>query len=315
MVIVLHTYVYSCTIPSHTALSPHKKNTYCTSYSVDIVPVVESRPSASIPTLITEITDDHRTPPARRKGSETESTVNSLQSRETLLDSSTESPFHSRRGIGSNTESQEDLLEDARNQKNLKEILKFQDLSNGSVANILNSYKHKGVGQKTVLGLGVENNGLSAPVIKERVERVHSTVAPRSYTAPEKLVLHAKESDTDSDSAVYEEWMKIHFPAGSKSVTVPRGDKGFGIIIKEGKDPRTGDSTVFIQRVISGSTAAKSKVVAIGDRILAIDGQILDGADFLIAEKYMKEAEDDVSLVIAPMPFRTNRLLQHPLPV
>lgn len=215
---------------------PHiKKNTYCTPYSVDIVPVVESRPSASIPTLITEITDDHRTPPARRKGSETESTVNSLQSHETLLDSSTDSPLHSRRGIGSNTESQEDLLEDARNQKNLKEILKYQDLSNGSVANILNSYKHKGVGQKTVLGLGVENNGLSAPVIKERVERVHSTVAPRSYTAPEKLVLHAKESDADSDSAVYEEWMKIHFPVGSKSVTVPRGDKGFGIIIKEGK--------------------------------------------------------------------------------
>ena len=83
-------------------------------HSVDIVPVVENRPHVSIPTLITEFTDDHQTPPARRKGSETESTLNILQSHETLLDSSIDSPIHSRRGIGSNTESQEDLLEDTR---------------------------------------------------------------------------------------------------------------------------------------------------------------------------------------------------------
>ena len=185
--------------------------------------------------LITEIIDDHRTPPARRKGSETESTINSLQSHETLLDSSTESPFHSRRGIGSNTESQEDLLEDVRNQKNLKEMLKYRELSKASVANIINSYELRGVEEKTLPGLRVETNGISAPVIKERLERVHSTVAPHSYTAPEKLVLHAKESDMGNDSAVHEEWMKIHFPAGSKSVTVPRGDKGFGIIMTEGK--------------------------------------------------------------------------------
>lgn len=200
-------------------------------HSVDIVPVVENRPHVSIPTLITEITDDHQTPPTRRKGSETESTLNILQSRETLLDSSIDSPLHSRRGIGSNTESQEDLLEDTRIQRSLKERLKYHELSNESEITILNSYELKDdAEERTILeSLGSQTNGFS---VNERVERVQSMVAPRSYATPEKIILHdIEEPDADSNN----EWMEANFPAGSRSVTIPRGDKGFGIILVEEK--------------------------------------------------------------------------------
>lgn len=195
-------------------------------HSVDIVPVVENRPHVSIPTLITEFTDDHQTPPARRKGSETESTLNILQSHETLLDSSIDSPIHSRRGIGSNTESQEDLLEDTR--ITLKERLKYHELSNESEITILNSYELKDDAEERTI-LGSQTNGFS---VNERVERVQSMVAPRSCATPEKIILHdIEEPDVDSNN----EWMDAHFPTGSRSVTIPRGDKGFGIIMVEEK--------------------------------------------------------------------------------
>ena len=57
-------------------------------------------------------------------------------------------------------------------------------------------------------------------------------VAPRSCATPEKIILHdIEEPDVDSNK----EWMNAHFPAGSRFVTIPRGDKGFGIIMVEEK--------------------------------------------------------------------------------
>ena len=44
----------------------------------------------------------------------------------------------------------------------------------------------------------------------------------------------------------------------------------------------SGDSAIFIQRVLPGSTAATYDLLGSGDQILAIDGQLLDGADFLM---------------------------------
>lgn len=83
---------------------------------------------------------------------------------------------------------------------------------------------------------------------------------------------------------------------------------------------------MFVQGVLPGSTAEMCDQVNSGDQILAIDGQLLDGADYLMynhstffllpnhvfaiinfylqfncrANKYLKQAEDDVSLVLVP---------------
>lgn len=37
------------------------------------------------------------------------------------------------------------------------------------------------------------------------------------------------------DQNSYDKWVLSHFPKGSRVVTVPRGDKGFGVIMVEGK--------------------------------------------------------------------------------
>ena len=97
--------------------------------------------------------------------------------------------------------------------------------------NILDSYGDENVKEKTAL-LDSDIDGGDQSGQKERVERVRSMVAPRSYATPEKLILDAEEVNGVDP---VNEWMSEHFPAGSSMVTVPRGDKGFGIIMVEGK--------------------------------------------------------------------------------
>ncbi|KAL5473535.1 hypothetical protein EMCRGX_G028026 [Ephydatia muelleri] len=101
------------------------------------------------------------------------------------------------------------------------------------------------------------------------------------------------------DQNSYDKWVLSHFPKGSRVVTVPRGDKGFGVIMVEGKDNATDDSAIFVQAILPGSTASETNQLTAGDRILAIDCQKLDGADYLIAQKYLNEAEEEVVLVLA----------------
>ena len=48
------------------------------------------------------------------------------------------------------------------------------------------------------------------------------------------------------------------------------------------QDPGTSDTAIFIQGVIPGSTAEKCAQLNTGDKILAIDGQLLDGADYIM---------------------------------
>ena len=134
-----------------------------------------------------------------------------------------ESPPRNRRNIGSNTESQEDLLEDRRNnRRNFRERLRNTDLA--SREDMINSYEQEtdGVTERQSHTLSLTNG-------KERVERVRSLLAPRSFNTPEKLVIES--SDYLSNDS---EWLKAKFPPGAKLVTVPRGDKGFGFIMVEG---------------------------------------------------------------------------------
>ena len=50
------------------------------------------------------------------------------------------------------------------------------------------------------------------------------------------------------------------------------------------QDPLSGDSAIFVQRVLPGSPAETCNLLDSGDQILAIDGQLLDGADFLMCD-------------------------------
>ena len=67
---------------------------------------------------------------------------------------------------------------------------------------------------------------------KERVEKVRSLVAPRSFTTPEKLVVSSGDDYLNCDNTE-DRWLKERFPPEAKLVTVPRGDKGFGLIMVE----------------------------------------------------------------------------------
>lgn len=124
--------------------------------------------------------------------------------------------------IGSNTESQEDLLAEMsshRNHKNLKKnigYLESQSLSDES-RNIMDSYPYQ--------------NGMDEfPSSSEGC-----VGAAQSFATPEKLIL---EPDLDiraqTSYGVASSWMS-QFPQGSRTVTVPRGDKGFGFIMVEKK--------------------------------------------------------------------------------
>lgn len=192
--------------------------------------MIENRPCASIPTIITSVvttTTSVITPPLKRavnigivsrKGSHSQSGLDRI-----VLD---ESPPRNRRNIGSNTESQEDLLEDRRNnRRNFRERLRNTDLA--SREDIINSYEQEidGVNERESVTLRLTSR-------KDRIERVRSLLAPRSFNTPEKLVIDS--SDYPSSDKTDSEWLKAKFPPGAKLVTVPRGDKGFGFIMVEG---------------------------------------------------------------------------------
>ena len=217
----LHLYklkvVTLCVLPPHT--------------SVDIVPVIENRPCASIPTLINSVvttTSSTVTPPLKRtisiglrshKGSHSQSGLDRI-----TLD---ESPPRNRRNIGSNTESQEDLLEETRNNRlNFRQRLRDTDIT--SRQDVISSYEvetDENIERQTVLRSSTGGG-------KERVEKVRSLVAPRSFQTPEKLVVHSTDDYLNCDNAE-DRWLKERFPPEAKIVTVPRGDKGFGLIMVE----------------------------------------------------------------------------------
>ena len=128
-----------------------------------------------------------------------------------------DSPVRVRRNIGSNTESQEDLLQDSRNTRN-----KHHD------DYILEEHKPKGsTTHKSQTNGDAKNSRTSARRSgKEQVvERVHSIVGPRSFKTPEKFLLEPDDSS----------WLETNFPLDAETVTIPRGDKGFGFIMVEEK--------------------------------------------------------------------------------
>ena len=82
-------------------------------------------------------------------------------------------------------------------------------------------------------------NGISDLAEGEKVGRVRTMDGARSFQTPEKLILEPAEEvrvhpSCVPDSHAGSAWI-ARFPRGSRTVTVPRGDKGFGFIMVEKK--------------------------------------------------------------------------------
>ena len=132
--------------------------------------------------------------------------------------------------IGSNTESEEDLLSvSVHNHKNLEQSFKY---SRTSDRNIMDSFQYRN-----------GNGEVSSGEVVGRVRTVD--VSTQSFSTPEKLVLvepastgvsrvHPGGVSSEAPLSTGSSWM-AKFPRGSKMVTVPRGDKGFGFILVEKK--------------------------------------------------------------------------------
>ena len=132
-------------------------------------------------------------------------------------------------GIGSHTESEEDLLaksEVHKNHKNLEKSFRYsQSLSNGTTQKIMDSFLY-------------QNGNIELPSAG-CIGRVRSVLSARSFATPEKLIL---EPEPDSRihlesvaGALASSGRAKTFPQGSRTVTIPRGDKGFGFIMVEKK--------------------------------------------------------------------------------
>ena len=170
----------------------------------------ESKPSPRVPTLLTNIgrteggeeksvKDEEREEESERihrQGGGSKSTLYLLHSHGSLQDLSNN--HSSSNGIGSNTESQEDLLDaHSKNLRNQQEkrmwSLPRRPNSGTKIANLINSYEETSQhSQSPPLSPGQLVRGRSFDDMtrkEKKVDRVVSLVAPHSYAKPEKLVL------------------------------------------------------------------------------------------------------------------------------
>lgn len=129
-----------------------------------------------------------------------------------------DSPIRVRRNIGSNTESQEDLLQDSKNKSN---------------SGVFERKKNNPKPQKAGDEINNYERKLRKSGREKKVDRVHSIIAPRSHKTPEKFLLDpADENDSAMANA---SWLEANFPLDAKTVTIPRGEKGFGFFMVEEK--------------------------------------------------------------------------------
>lgn len=206
------------------------------SHSVDVMPLGESAPSAQVPTLLTNIT----TPTSRHHhshhqhnetihvsgGDQQDETPHAGEDddRITAQTRGTESVFsHSRSreclrnkyrnvdnsGIGSNTESQEDLLDThSRNCHNQQENDALVEKSNSGskVADLIITYEESAKlsqsSSESPISSKVEMRGRTEVAERGKVGRVVSMMTEHSYAQPETLVLQEVRHTTLSQCGV-----------------------------------------------------------------------------------------------------------------
>lgn len=181
--------------------------------SVDVVPIVESAPSAQVPTLLTDITTSTSTPHHNhhhhqvngngRGDDRQELTPGRDDDRIKVQTRSTQSHSHDQfthsewnytdvSVIGSNTESQEDLLDKNRRNHHNTNVLADTSNSGSKVADLISSYEESAKlsqsSSDSVKGSVLERREKTESVGKGRVGRVVSIVTECSFK-PQTLVL------------------------------------------------------------------------------------------------------------------------------
>lgn len=185
----------------------------CLVCSVDVVPIVESAPSAQVPTLLTDITTSSSTSHHNhhhnhvngngRGDDRQELTPDKDDDRINVQTRSTQSHSHDQFAhsewnytdvsvIGSNTESQEDLLDKNRRNQHNTDALADKSNSGSKVADLITSYEESAKlsqsSSDSVKGSALERREKTESVGKGRVGRVVSMVTERSFK-PQTLVL------------------------------------------------------------------------------------------------------------------------------
>lgn len=181
--------------------------------SVDVVPIVESAPSAQVPTLLTDITTStspshhnhhlHHVNGNARGDDRQEVTLGRDDDRIEVQTRSTKSHSHDHLThsewnyidvsvIGSNTESQEDLLDKNRRNQHNANVLAEKSNSGSKVADLISSYEESAKlsqsSSDSVKGSMMERREKTETGGKGRVGRVVSMVTERSFQ-PQTLVL------------------------------------------------------------------------------------------------------------------------------
>ena len=86
---------------------------------------------------------------------------------------------------------------------------------------------------------------------------------------------------------------------GSRMICLQRGNNGFGFTTEEKKDPVTGTLGLFIQSIHPQSTVSQTSDISVGDQILAIDDFLMDGTQYEKVRQYVKDAEEEITLILA----------------
>jgi C-terminal processing protease CtpA/Prc len=84
---------------------------------------------------------------------------------------------------------------------------------------------------------------------------------------------------------------------GLREVTIEKGERGWGIMIIEGKHAEAGNG-VFVSDIQAGSCADEAGL-ARGDMILAVNGEDFVGVSYNTAAKVLKNAQGVVKLIVA----------------
>lgn len=121
-----------------------------------------------------------------------------------------------RRNIGSNTESQEDLLQESQNSTNQQDFEEHKHGSDNFKLQRDDDDNKKRFSKKSGRG--------------RMVDRVHSIIAPQSFKTPEKFLVEPVDTEINNSS-----WLEANFPLSAETVTIQRGEKGFGFIMVEEK--------------------------------------------------------------------------------
>uniref|UniRef100_A0A4W4HAW0 PDZ domain-containing protein n=1 Tax=Electrophorus electricus TaxID=8005 RepID=A0A4W4HAW0_ELEEL len=162
--------------------------------------------------------------------------------------------------------------------------------------------------------LSINGRSLSGTTHGEALSCLHQTRLPK-----QALVVIQKGKDSEPDSARNEHSLRPpSYPCptyhinrrengtvmeigtdGALSVELLKTAAGLGISLDGGKASANGDRPLYIKRIFRGGAAELSRVIDVGDEVLAINGRSLQGLKHFDAWNFIKTvSEGPVQLVI-----------------